>query len=226
MYKLLLLDADGTIFDFDKAEEYALQSSLEYFKYHGDFIELKKKYKIINSGLWHELELGNISKNELREERFRRLFTIYKLDFNIKDFSDIYLQFLSKGSYLIDGAVDICKYLSSKYKLVILTNGIKEVQLSRLEGSVIKDYISDIIISEEAGVNKPDPYIFEYSFNRIKHNCKSDVMIIGDSLTSDIQGGNNFGIDSCWLNLNNITNKTTALPTYSINSLAELKELL
>lgn len=146
-------------------------------------------------------------KDQLRTERFLRLFN---------EFGNCYLERLGKAGFLIDGSEDICKYLSRKYKLVILTNGMKEVQLSRFGQSSIKQYISDIIISEEVGVNKQNPYIFEYTLDRLNHGDKDSVIIIGDSLTSDIQGGINFGIDTCWLNLDNVYNDTNIQPNISL----------
>ena len=226
MYRLILLDADNTIFDYDKAEEFALKSSLDNFGYNEDFNEIRDVYREINSSLWRALEQGKVTRDELREKRFRMLFSRYDLEYSVSDFSKLYLEYLGQGDFLIDGAQEICQYLSSRYEVVILTNGITEVQLSRLEKSLIKDYINDIIISEEAGTNKPDPEIFEYTFRKVNHVSKDDVMIIGDSLTSDIQGGINFGIDTCWFNRNNAENKSEVQPTYHISKLDELKKLL
>jgi YjjG family noncanonical pyrimidine nucleotidase len=226
MYNLILLDADGTIFDYDKAEEFALKETLIKYRYDGDLKEVRERYRDINSNLWCELEKGTVTKDKIRTERFIRLFNEYGLKHEADEFSEYYLDRLCEGSYLIEGAQEVCKYLSEKYTLVILTNGMKEVQLSRLEGSSIKEYISDIITSEEVGVNKPNPYIFEYTLDRLNHSNKEDVIIIGDSLTSDIQGGINFGIDTCWLNLYNIENKTELKPKYCINSLNGLTDIL
>ncbi len=226
MYKIILLDADGTLFDYDEAEKYALEQTLKKYNFNGDLIKIRKRYRNINAKLWDELEKGKITKEVLRLERFLLLFHEYNLQYDVEEFSEYYLNRLGAGSFLIEGADKICNYLSKKYTLVILTNGMKEVQLSRLEGSSIKHYISDIITSEEVGVNKPNSYIFEYTLNRLNHNHKHDVIIIGDSLTSDIQGGINFNIDTCWLNLSNIKNDTNIKPKFSIDSLEALTDLL
>ncbi|HLV10508.1 MAG TPA: YjjG family noncanonical pyrimidine nucleotidase [Halanaerobiales bacterium] len=226
IYKLILLDADGTLFDYDKAERFALEQALTHYSYKGDLKKIRKRYRDINNTLWEELEKGAIKKDQLRTKRFFRLFNEYGLKYNVNKFSNYYLESLGEASFLIDGSENMCKYLSQKYTLVILTNGIKEVQLSRLEKSSINQYISDIIVSEEAGVNKPNPDIFEYTLNRLNHSDKDSVIIIGDSLTSDIQGGINFGIDTCWLNLNNIDNETNIKPKYCVNSLDALTNIL
>ncbi|MFW6311279.1 MAG: YjjG family noncanonical pyrimidine nucleotidase [Nanoarchaeota archaeon] len=226
MYKLILLDADGTLFDYDKAERFALEQALIQYSYKGDLKKIRTRYRDINFNLWEELEKGIITKDQLRTERFIKLFNEYDLQYDVNEFSNYYLERLGEGSFLIDGSEEICKYLNGKYTLVILTNGMNKVQISRLEQSSIKQYINDIIVSEEIGVSKPNPYIFEYTLNRLNHSDKDSVIIIGDSLTSDIQGGINFGIDTCWLNLDNVQNKTSIKPKYSINSLDELANIL
>ncbi|GMQ64503.1 YjjG family noncanonical pyrimidine nucleotidase [Vallitalea maricola] len=227
MYKLVILDADGTLFNYEEAEKYALWESFKLFSFEGDIIDISNCYKKINLNLWLELEKGNITKEKLRYERFSRLFKQYKIDYDVNKFSDQYLLKLGESNFLIDEAEEVCKYLKNKgYKIIILTNGIKKVQVSRLEKSNIKDYIDNMIVSEEVGVNKPDPVIFDYTFNLIGHNDKNNAIMIGDSLTADIQGGINHGIDTCWVNLNNIENTTNIIPKYEIHSLGELATIL
>lgn len=221
-----MIDADNTLFDYNKAEKYALEKAFSKYNYKGNMVEVSKRYKDINNNLWLELEKGVVTEEELRTERFTRLFNEYKIELPINEFSKYYLKKLGEGSFLIHGAEEVCKYLSKKYIVVIVTNGIKEVQLSRLSKSSIKRYISEIVISEEIGVNKPDPYIFEYALKLIKHTNKESVIMIGDSLTSDIQGGIRFGIDTCWLNLGNNENTTDIKPKYEIHSLKELFYIL
>lgn len=226
MYNIVLLDADGTLFDYNKAEKYALYETLMKFNYVGNIDQVKHKYRDINKNLWLELENGEITKDKLRTERFRRLFIELQLEFDVKKISDYYINKLAEGSFLIDGAKEICEYLSSRYILVIITNGMKEVQLSRIERSVLRPCISEIVVSEDAGVNKPNPYIYEYTLKRLNHNCKKDIIMIGDSLSSDVQGGINYGIDTCWFNSDNVENITTIRPTYEINELKDLFSLL
>jgi YjjG family noncanonical pyrimidine nucleotidase len=227
MYKLVIIDADGTLFDYNEAEKYALSESFRLFSYEGNFLEIRNHYKEINRNLWLELEKGNITKEKLRYERFYRLFKRYNLDYDVTKFSDQYLMKLGESNFLIDEAEEICKYLKNKgYRVVILTNGIKKVQVSRLEKSSIKEYIDNMLVSEEVGVNKPDPIIFDYLFKSMGHINKHDAIMIGDSLTADIQGGINYGIDTCWVNLDYIDNVTDINPTFEIHTLKELKTIL
>lgn len=191
-----------------------------------DVEEMKQKYNIINKLLWNDVEKGLLSSKQVRVERFRRLFHNLDINFSADEFSELFIKYLSEGAFLLDGAEEMCKYLSSKYTVVIVTNGIKDVQLSRLERSSIKKYISDIIISEEIGVSKPDPRIFEFALKKLIHSDKTSVLMIGDSLSSDIQGGINFGIDTCWFNPKNGENATTLKPTYHIRRIGQLFNIL
>ncbi len=226
MYEVVLIDADNTLFDFDRAGKYALKKALEKFKYKGDINRIYKRYKRINSKLWLELEKDTITKEELMIKRFRELFKEFKVKYPYESFNEYYLENLGKASFLITGAEEICAYLSKKYILVVITNGTKEVQLSRLNNSPIKKYFTEIVISEEIGVNKPHPHIFEYTLKLLGHKNKESVIIIGDSLTSDIKGGINFEIDTCWFNKNDEENLTDIKPDYQIKRLKELYDIL
>ncbi|MDC7219795.1 MAG: YjjG family noncanonical pyrimidine nucleotidase [Spirochaetales bacterium] len=225
-YNLILLDADGTLFDYDKAEESAFKKALNHYGYNGDMTAPHERYRIINSSLWSELEKGTISKRELRFERFRRLFDEFGLNYDVTPFSAYYLEKLGEGAFLIDGAEELCRQLSRIHKLVILTNGMTEVQLSRLERSSLKEYIHDIVISEEVGINKPDRGIFQYALDKVNHETLEDVLMVGDSLSSDIQGGINFGIDTCWFNPAGGENCSGLAPSYEIGALEELSSIL
>jgi YjjG family noncanonical pyrimidine nucleotidase len=154
----------------------------------------------INKELWSDFEKGKISTENLRVKRFEILFSDLNVNYDPRQFSDSYLMYLSNTTYLIEGAEDVLKSLSEKTGLILITNGIKEVQRSRLRKSTIKDYFSHIVISDEVGAAKPDKKIFEAAFKLINYPQKKDVLIIGDSLSSDIKGGNDYGIDTCWLN--------------------------
>lgn len=226
MYEIVLIDADNTLFDYNKSEKYALTETLREFCYKGNIFEAHERFKDINNKLWLEFEQGKVAKAELRTERFRRLFNEFKIDGSIDIFSEQYLKKLGEGSFLIEDAEWMCKYLSEKYSIIIVTNGIKEVQLSRLKKSSIKKYIAGIVVSDDIGVNKPDAYIFEYALSLIKHKDKKSVIMIGDSLTSDIQGGINFGIDTCWLNFDKIENYTDIRPKYQVDTLKGLLDIL
>lgn len=225
-YKVLLFDADETLFDFKKSESIALEHAVSDFNIPYDPEHHLKIYKGINTAIWKEFEEGKITQNTLKVERFNRLSQELGIIFDPYRFSERYMYHLAEASFLLDDAITLLKKLDGKFNLVILTNGLAYVQNRRIGKSSIADYFSHIIISEEVGVAKPNPEIFEHTLKLIGHMDKSEVLMIGDSLSSDIKGGNNFGIDTCWYNPKKSINTSTIKPTYEINDLMSLIELL
>lgn len=225
-YEVILFDADETLFDFKKSEKYAFEQAILEFNidYREDYH--LKIYSDINTGIWKEFECGLITQEKLKVERFRRLSHELNIKFDEIAFSKSYLKHLSHSSFLYDESTELIEKLSKNYKLSIITNGLSDVQSNRIRKSSIAKYFDDIVISEEVNISKPNPKIFEIALNNINYNDKNKVLMVGDSLTSDIQGGINFGIDTCWYNPNKVENRTDFKPTYEISSLAQLSEIL
>ena len=222
-YIWLLFDADDTLFDYPLAEGKALRSTFEHFGqvYRSEFLRI---YQVFNRQVWAEFERGETTAAELRLKRFRLLFDEIGLPLDPSDFSQRYLENLAQASDLFPGTTGLLQALSGRYHIALVTNGLKEVQHSRLEHSAIRPFIEKFFISEEMGVAKPYAGFFEAVFREIGHPAKAEVLIIGDSLTSDMQGGINYGIDTCWFNP---AGKTTTLPvTYTIKTLGQLLEIL
>ena len=231
MYKTILLDIDNTLFDYPKAEKYAIKATFEDFDFFrngskSEFEEIKKEYKVINDLLWEKLEKGKITSTELKIERFRILFEKINLSYNSEEFSKQYLKRLGEGAFLFEGAEELCRYLHGKYKLGIITNGMKEVQYSRVENSAIGKYIDKIIVSDDIGISKPNAGIFEYALKKLGTENKKESIMVGDSLSADIQGGINFGIDTCWVNLQNEYSDGKIKPKYTVTSLEEIYRIL
>lgn len=224
-YEVVLFDIDDTLFDFKKAERHALHHTFTQFGLPHGATEYKASYDEINNVLWREAEEGHITTAQLRVERFKRLFAVHKLDFNSDDFSAAYLRYLGEGAFLIDGAAELCGMLSD-CRLAIITNGIKEVQTSRLQLSPLRHMFEQVVISEEVGCQKPQAGIFDHAFTKLAISDKSKVLMVGDSLTSDIQGGHQYGIDTCWFNPGGKTNTSGVQPTYEIKNLMELKDII
>ena len=224
-YRWILFDADGTLFAYDSAESFAFKTTLEKHGY-GATPDSLKLYRRINSRLFRELEMGQIKAKELRTKRFKLLFS--ELDFNIEvnEFSRQYLGNLSKGSELLPGAIETVKALNSKCKLLIITNGIGEVQRSRFNASELKSYFDDVVISDEVGAAKPSKEIFDIAFEKMNMPAKKETLIVGDSLTSDMYGGVNFGIDTCWYNPLGIQNDQDFEVTYEIQNLEQVINLV
>ncbi len=224
-YKVLIFDADGTLFDFEQAEQQAFYAMLKDF----DILpsnDLFESYLIENKKAWSDLEQGNITQEELKTRRFLGFIRVASLEGNAKAYAASYMHHLSEQSILYPDALNIIEKLSKDYTLTILTNGLREVQHQRIRYSALRPYIKDVVISDELGIAKPNPKIIEYALKNINHLEKENVMIIGDSLTSDIQGGLNASITTVWYNPNRIINKTTIKPTHEIHSLDELFMLL
>ncbi len=224
-YTWLLFDADGTLFDYEKSEASALERAFAQVgeRFKPTYLDA---YRQINQDIWQEFERGQITAERLRLRRFEMLFQAFQLPIAPPLFSTFYLQHLATGTDLIEGAHEVVSALHGEYQLAIITNGLKDVQRARLAQSAIGSYFAEIIISEEVGAVKPDPAIFESAFARLGHPQQAEVLLIGDSLTSDIQGGQNYGLDTCWFNPTRQPHKPGLTSTYEIHHLAELAHLL
>lgn len=225
-YDIIIFDADETLFDFKKSEREAFKNTMLEFniEYNEDYH--LKIYQDINTAIWKEFENGLITQKKLKVERFKRLSDSLKAEFDTNEFAKSYMKHLSNASFLYDDSIDLVENLHKNYRLIIITNGLKDVQDNRIRKSIIGKYFEDIVVSEEVQVSKPDPRIFEHALNNVNYTDKSMVLMVGDSLTSDIQGGINFGIDTCWFNPNRVVNNTDLKPTYEITNLMELKNIL
>jgi len=220
-YKWLLFDVDGTLLDYEQSEKHSLEQA---FKQAGIVMQAQylESYQKINAFLWSELEKGNITSKRLRVKRFEVLLDELGLNSDAETFSKNYLDALGQTGFLISGALEILNKLQGTYKLAIITNGIKETQQGRFKKADLNKYFEQIIISEEAGIAKPDKGFFDYTMNKIGFHNKKEFLVIGDSLNSDILGGNLSGIDTCWFNPKGKINKTDIKPDYEIKDLMEL----
>ena len=210
-YDLVLLDADGTLFDFDAAAAEAFRAScaeagLDAASRFGDSAEgltLFERYLEVNHGVWAELERGEIDKESLKTERFRRLFSERRLGTDAAKFGERYLERLAEGAQLLPGAEDFVRKLTEAgCALAIVTNGISQVQRGRFYRSPLAALISDLLISEELGAEKPAAAFFSEAFRRIgrPETRKEGVVVVGDSWSADIAGAVGFGLDALWFN--------------------------
>ena len=225
-YEIILFDADDTLFDFKKSEDFAIKKLVSTLDSNFDDEFIINTYKDINTKIWIEFEEGKITSDELKVERFNRLIKQLEINSNATDLCNIYIQFLGDGSFLYDESEDLLNYLSKKYKIGIITNGLADVQHRRIRNSIVGHYFEDVVISDEIKIAKPNPAIFDYALRNLDHSNKKSVLMIGDSLNSDIKGGINAGIDTCWFNQHKKINSSSINPTYEINSLLQLKDIL
>ncbi len=198
-YNILLLDADETLLDFHRAEAQALESAffIHRLPYHKDILKL---YSSVNKKCWEEFEQGFLTKPQLLIERFRRLFALLPIKADAEKVRQTYQKELGKGAFLINGAYDVCRELSLHCSLYIVTNGVSEIQYSRLSKSGLDKFVKDIFVSEEIGFQKPQRAYFDEVFRRLGNPSKDGILLVGDSLSADIRGGIDAGIDTCWYN--------------------------
>ncbi len=222
-YKIFLFDADRTLFDFDRSETLALSQTLEASCINADE-KIMVAYKEINDSLWRSLERGEIDREALKIRRFELLAERFSLSCDAKVLAKNYVSALSEKTCLIEGAKELLEALFGKVKMYIVTNGIARVQRRRYELSEISCFFEDIFISEEVGADKPDVAFFEYVASKIEGFSKKETLIIGDSLSSDIRGGKNFGIDTCWFSPNEMDCADT-VPDYTVRELSEIFDI-
>ena len=222
-YEYILLDLDDTLLDFKRAEVFAFSELLSYLKLSDPSI--LDKYHAINNQLWHQFELGQIEKDVLAIKRFKLTFENITTHRDYEMMNQMFLSYIALASYAIDGCYELLKYLKPRYKVYIISNGIKQLQLQRLNLSRIMEYIDGFVFSEETLKPKPDLSYFEYLFN--KYNLPRDrekYLIIGDSETSDLLAASNLKIDSIYFNPKQTS--TNIKPTYQVQSLLDIIDIL
>lgn len=219
-YDLFLFDLDDTLMDFGETEKNAFTNVFTTHGFPNGLTDYRDSYRAISTVLWEDLEQGRTTLADLKTERFRRLFLERGLEIDAVQFGQMYLDLLGKEVHLIDGVASMLHSLEGA-RIAVLTNGFKDVQLARIAASGLADTFEGIFTSEEIGFQKPQPEIFEHVFEQLQIEDKSRVLMVGDSLSSDIRGGNNFGIDTCWFNPKRKENNGLARPTYEIHDWKE-----
>lgn len=223
-YTSIFLDLDNTLLDFNKAEYYAAKKLFEKYDLPCDDKAIKT-YSSINSFFWKRFENGEIKKQEIYEKRFKVFCDFYETKADTAKMSQDYFTNLSEGYYTVDGTFDILDYLKAKnYRLYATTNGMSLTQFKRIEKSGLKPYFDKVFVSEDAGHQKPEKEYFEYVLKNIAEKDKSKILIVGDSQSSDILGGINIGIDTCWFNPKG--DKAIYISEYEISDLSHLKNIL
>lgn len=225
-YKYLLFDADNTLFDFDMAEHETFRETCSVFGI-GWSEEIYRKYSEINAGFWKMLERGEITAPELRTRRFRVFLDWCGYTGNAlpEEINARYLGIMGQQRFLIPHAEEVCRLLADTYPLYIVTNGMKAAQESRMAGSVLQPYFRRMYISEVIGANKPDLAFFEYVLQDIGDPDKANYLVIGDSLSSDIDGAAAAGLDCVWFSPKAADAKGR-VPTYTVHELPELLSIL
>ncbi len=225
-YQHLLFDLDHTLLDFTAGEEIALTQFLESMDV-ADIDGFKSIYRPINQGMWKDLEKGLISKKELINTRFSRAFAHFGRQVDGPAMAMRYQEFIGRQGQIFTGADNLLQSLTDRgYHIYAATNGVTYIQENRLQHSPIKPYFKKVFISEQMGTQKPAADFYEKIAEQIPDFDYGKALMIGDSLTADIQGGNNVGIDTVWYNPTKLTNHSSAKPTYTVRNYQELWNLL
>ena len=225
-YKFLLFDLDHTLLDFDTAEDIALTQLL---KEEGveDIRAYKDYYVPMNKVLWKDLEEKKITKQELVNTRFSKLFSHFGIEKDGVYLAERYQFYLAQQGQVFSGAMELLDSLIDRgYELYAATNGITTIQTGRMARSGLAPYFNQVFISEQLQTQKPDALFYEKIGQQITGFYKEKALMIGDSLTADIQGGNNAGIDTIWYNPHHLKNKTQAQPTYEVHSYQDILDCL
>ncbi len=201
MISTILWDVDGTLLDFIAAEKAAIKTLFKEFNLGECSDEMIDRYSEINKSYWQRLERGEITKHDVLVGRFKEFFEMEGIDCSvIEEFNSLYQIRLGDTIVYHDNSLEIVKSLRGRAGQYVVSNGTVEAQSKKLRMSGLGEFMDGIFLSEHIGVEKPDVKFFNRVFEEINAADKSNIVIVGDSLTSDIQGGNNAGIRTCWYN--------------------------
>ena len=224
-YEYLLFDADNTLFDFDAAERNAhLQLCRDFGLAFSE--EGYRLYHQCNAQLWHEFDLGRCTKEFLLVERFRRYLAITGEHADPEALNIAHLRSLGEGAILLPGAEALCRRLAGNHRLYLLTNAVASVQRQRFARSPIAPLFQGVFISEEIGCGKPSRAYFDHVFRAVPGLTADNALVIGDSLSSDIQGANNAGLPCCWFNPRGLPRPEGLRIDYEIRALEELPPIV
>ena len=229
MIKYLLWDIDSTILDFVQAEDAAMKSGFRKFGIEIRDPDAISNYGLINDKYWERLERGEIDRQEVLHGRFREFFDSYKISYDdslVADFNLFYQTELGNHIFFNPHAKETVEKLAKDYKQYAVTNGSKIAQNLKLSKSGLDQIFDGVFISEDLGVDKPYKEFFDKVFDEVGSKNRDEYIIIGDSLTSDIRGGNNAGIRTIWYNQYGKENNERVTIDYTIDNLADIPAII
>ncbi|MBR4954056.1 MAG: YjjG family noncanonical pyrimidine nucleotidase [Oscillospiraceae bacterium] len=227
MITTILWDVDGTLLDFRFAEREAIKSLFREFGFGECTDEMLARYSAINDALWKKLEKKEVTRQQVLTGRFEQFFAEYGKDVSVvEQFNTRYQQSLGDFIAYCDDSLNIVKSLKGRVKQYVVSNATVAAQTKKLRLSGLGELMDGIFLSEELGVDKPSPAFFDKVFASISPADKSEMIIIGDSLSSDILGGVNAGILTCWYNPSCKSAPEYPKADYVISDLHEILELI
>lgn len=225
MLKTIFFDLDDTLLDFARTETEALSQALRESGVEPT-AALLERYHVINARQWELLEEGVLTREQVLLRRFELLFEEYGVDGDPGEVCRRYETGLARGRWIIPGARELLETLMPRYDLYLVSNGTASVQHSRLESTGFHRYFRALFISQEVGYDKPRREFFDRCFAAIPGFCREEAIIVGDSLTSDIRGGINAGIRTCWYNPHGKAARPDIQPDFQFSRLEQLPALL
>lgn len=221
--KWIIIDLDNTILDFDTAASKALTVTFEQFEVPVT-IESINAYKAINHECWTSFENGQIGVEMLKRQRFERLVDVLEISADPDRMNHLYLSTLGRQVDEMEGSRDFLEWSCKRFDLLLATNGFAQVQRPRIQRAGLQSYFKHIVISEEIGTQKPHKPFFDHTFKVMEHPHPDEIMIIGDSLSSDMAGGIAAGINTCWLNTNKQVTSGLVKPDMEVSNLHEVRK--
>lgn len=224
-FKAVLLDIDDTILDFELNSIWSMNKAAETMSISlpDNFIEV---FHVINDELWEMIQEGTLTIEQLHKVRFVRVFEACGIDADGLLFEKLFVENLKDASIPVEGAYDLLDYLTNKgYVLYVASNATYDQQVKRLTLAKMIHYFKDLFISEKIGVSKPKAGFFDGCLEKMDGLTKDDMVMIGDSLTADIEGASNYGITTIWFNKKK-ADKVSDKATYTVLSLKEIEEIL
>ena len=218
-YDLILMDADNTLYDFDASEARAIREVLPEIGISAP--DAPEVYSRLNLACWLDYNRGLITQSALRLRRFRELLAYYQVEGDPQRCTDLYSEALSRQCIPLPGALEAVRTISAQAPIVVLTNGLSDIQHRRFDRSELRPYLSGMLISSETGHPKPEPHMYLQALKQF-HVPASRALMIGDSLTSDILGANRAGVDACWFNPRHAARTEEVHIEYEIHAVSEM----
>lgn len=222
--KAVFIDIDNTLLDFNKCALWSMQKAFNDYDLSFEN-SMFDTFNMINNRLWLRIEKGELTKEELYACRWNMIFALIGIAVDGVEFENVFYSYLTESAEPVDGALDLLKYLHGKYLVCAASNASYAQQIKRLNNAGMTEYLDRIFISEQIGFSKPQKEFFERCFEKISPIVPSETVMIGDSLTADIEGGASFGMKTCRYN-HNLTNESSDLPDFTVCSLSEIKKYL
>ena len=225
MIRFVLLDVDNTLLDFHRSSESAIRHLFDESGWPFDNGTLVTFHRI-NNGLWDQVETRAITKEQLYERRWNLIFEALGMNEDGHAFEQRFLARLAVEAVPVDGAAELLRYLAPKYTVCVASNAPHEQQIKRMNHSKLLPYVSEMFTSERLGVSKPDKAFFDACLEILKPATLDEVIIIGDSISADIRGGQAAGIATCWFNPNGLKAPDDCIPTYTVTHLSDILGIL